>query len=93
MFGVAISTVAGRLRMSRFEGVGLMTSLTASQMSSATSSSVPVKLSGEYSNAKSVPRAASASAFTCLAASTAIFSTPFGSVRKTTSRCKAEVEL
>ena len=41
--------------MSRFEGVGLMTSLTASQMSSAKSSSVPVKLSGEYSNWKSVP--------------------------------------
>ena len=42
---------------------------------------------------KSVPRAVSASALTCLAASTAIFLTPFGSVRKTTSRCKADVEL
>ena len=38
--------------MSRFSGVGLMTSLTASQMSRAKSSSVPVKLSGEYSNSK-----------------------------------------
>ena len=70
-----------------------MTSLTASQMSSANSSSVPVKLSGEYSNWKSAPSAASASALTCLAAVTAISVTPLRSVRKTTSRCKVEVEL
>ena len=93
MLGVAISTVAGRLRISRLSGVGLMTSLTASQMSRAKSSSVPVKLSGEYSNWKSAPGAALASALTCLAALTAISVTPLRSVLNTTSRCKVEVEL
>ena len=53
-------------------GVGWITSFTASQISSAKSSSVPVKLSGEYSNWKSVSGAASASALTCFAASTAM---------------------
>ena len=93
MFGVAISTVAGRFRISLFSGVGRITSFTASQISRAKSSSVPVKLSGEYSNWKSVPDAASASALTCFAAATAISVTPLRSVRNTTSRCKVEVEL
>ena len=44
--------------MSRLSGVGRITSFTASQISSAKSSSVPVKLSGEYSNWKSVAGAA-----------------------------------
>ncbi len=70
-----------------------MTSFTASQTSSAKSSSVPVKLSGEYSNWKSVPEEASASALTCFAAATAMSVTPLRSVRKTTSRCRVEVEL
>ncbi len=48
MLGVAISTVAGRLRMILRSGVGRQTSITASQISLAKSSSVPVKLSGEY---------------------------------------------
>ena len=48
-FGVYISTVAGRLRMIGRSGVGSMTSITASQISTANSGSVPVKLSGEYS--------------------------------------------
>ena len=47
--GVYISTVAGRFRISFLSGVGLITSMTASQISSAKSGSVPVKLSGEYS--------------------------------------------
>ena len=42
------STVAGRLMIIRFCGVGCQTSITASQISLAKSSSVPVKLSGEY---------------------------------------------
>jgi hypothetical protein len=46
---VDISTVAGRLTISFFCGVGWKTSATAAQMSRAKSSSVPVKLSGEYS--------------------------------------------
>ena len=49
MLGVDISTVDGRLRISLLSGVGLMISVTSLQISSATSSSVPVKLSGEYS--------------------------------------------
>jgi hypothetical protein len=49
MLGVAISTVAGRLRISLLSGVGSMISVTALQIYSATSISVPVKLSGEYS--------------------------------------------
>jgi hypothetical protein len=41
-FGVAISTVAGRLMISGRVGVGSTTSMTAEQISSAYSSSVPV---------------------------------------------------
>ena len=47
--GWYISTVAGRFRMSGLSTVGWMTSMTASQISTAYSISVPVKLSGEYS--------------------------------------------
>ena len=42
MFGVAISTVAGRFRMTLRSGVGCQTSVTASHTSTANSSSVPV---------------------------------------------------
>ena len=48
--GMLISTVAGRLMMALWSGVGCQTSSTALQTSSAYSGSVPVKLSGEYSN-------------------------------------------
>jgi len=48
MLGVAISTVAGRFRITFLAGVGSHTSMTRSQISTAKSSSVPVKLSGEY---------------------------------------------
>jgi hypothetical protein len=48
--GVAISTVDGRFRIALRAGVGCQTSSTASQISTAKSSSVPVKLSGEYSS-------------------------------------------
>ena len=43
-----ISTVAGKFRMDRCCGVGSHTAFTASQISTAKSSSVPVKLSGLY---------------------------------------------
>ncbi len=49
MFGVPISTVAGRLRMISRPAAGCQTSITALQTSTANSSSVPVKISGEYS--------------------------------------------
>jgi len=45
--GVASSTVAGRLMMVLCSGVGCQTAVTASQISTAKSSSVAVKLSGE----------------------------------------------
>ena len=48
-WGPYISTVLGRLRMIGRSGVGSITSITASQISTANSGSVPVKLSGEYS--------------------------------------------
>ena len=44
----SISTVAGRFRITLRAGVGSHTSITRSQISTAKSSSVPVKLSGEY---------------------------------------------
>ncbi len=46
--GVERSTVAGRLRMISRSGPGCQTSMTASQTSSAKSSSVSVKISGLY---------------------------------------------
>ena len=46
--GVERSTVAGRLRMISRPGPGWQTSITASQTSSAKSSSVSVKISGLY---------------------------------------------
>ena len=48
-FGVAISTVAGRLRMISRPSSGCHTSLTASHTSTLKGSSVPVKISGLYS--------------------------------------------
>ena len=47
--GVAISTVAGRLRMISRPSSGCQTSLTASHTSTENGSSVPVKISGLYS--------------------------------------------
>ncbi|MCY1248268.1 hypothetical protein D9M72_616820 [compost metagenome] len=92
MFGVAISTVEGRLRISLLSGVGLTISVTALQISSATSSSVPVKLSGEYSKRKPPPALAAMSVI-ILAASVAICLMPATSLAKTTRRCNSLVEL
>ena len=55
MFGVDISTVAGKFRIIGFSCVGCQIAITASQARFANGSSVPVKLSGEYSNRISVP--------------------------------------
>ncbi|MNS82811.1 hypothetical protein D3C72_1165680 [compost metagenome] len=92
MFGVAISTVEGRFRISLLSAVGFTTSTTALQISSATSSSVPVKLSGEYSKRKPPPALAAMSVI-ILAASTAICLMPCTSLPNTTRRCNSEVEL
>jgi hypothetical protein len=48
-WGPYISTVLGKLMMMGRSGVGSITAMTASQISTAKSGSVPVKLSGEYS--------------------------------------------
>ena len=76
-FGEAYSTVAGRLRMILSSREGSHTSVTASQISRANSSSVLVKLSGEYSRRRRVPAATSGrvSCFINFTASVAIFTT------------------
>ena len=51
--GVVISTVDGRFMIILFSGVGPQALWTALQISRAKSSSVPVKLSGEYSSTTS----------------------------------------
>ena len=66
------STVTGRLMIALLSAVGCHTSRTALQTSSAYSGSVPVKLSGLYSNWK-LPSVSSASFFRRSAPSTAIF--------------------
>ncbi len=93
MFGVDISTVAGRLRIVFFCGVGCQTSHTASQTSTAYSISVPVKLSGEYWYITSVPRMSAASFLISLAPVTAMSVMPSRPSPKTTRRCSSEVEL
>ena len=95
MLGVAYSTVAGRLRMIWLVGVGCQTSVTASQISSANSSSVLVKLSGEYYRRREAPAATSGRVrrFIRATASVAIFTIAGFSAPKTYRRCAGEVEL
>ena len=85
--------MAGRLTIIGFSGVGSQTSPTASTISLAYESSVPVYDSGEYWKRQSVPGRFSASSRTFFAPSTAIFVMPSRSERKTTRRCRIEVEL
>jgi hypothetical protein len=73
MLGVAISTVAGKLRMDLRSGVGSHTAFTASHISTAKSSSVPVKLSGLYWKIHSEPRSRSAYSRTAVAPRRAIY--------------------
>jgi hypothetical protein len=61
MFGVAISTVVGKLRITLSSGVAPQAAVTALQTSSAKSSSVAVKVSGLYSSTHSVSGACAAS--------------------------------
>ena len=72
---------------------GAHTAVTASQISFAKSSSVPVKLSGEYWKIQSVSACASAKSRTCLAAVTAMSTIPSRGKPKTTRRCVVDVEL
>ena len=91
-FGVFISTVAGRLKMILFSGVGCQISWTAVQISSANSTSVPVKLSGEYSS-WIFPSNLAARSFTIFVPSMAICLIASLSLWNTTSRWSTEVEL
>ena len=70
--GMECCTVTGRLMMHLLSAVGCHTSRTALHTSRAYSGSVPVKLSGLYSNWK-FPSVSSASFFNNAAPSTAIF--------------------
>ena len=70
--GIECCTVTGRLMMHLLSAVGCHTSRTALHTSRAYSGSVPVKLSGLYSNWK-FPSVSSASFFNNAAPSTAIF--------------------
>ncbi len=76
MFGVAASTVAGRLRISFCAGVGWKTSITALHTSTANSGSVELKISGEYSKRQAVPGFSAARRLITLPALTAICTTP-----------------
>ncbi|MCY1371151.1 hypothetical protein D9M69_582830 [compost metagenome] len=92
-FGVAHSTVAGRLRMIFFSGVGCQTSITASQTCTANSSSVELKISGEYWKVQSVPGCLAASSLISLAALVAMSITPCLSWLKTMRRKDGAVAL
>ena len=72
--------------------VGPQVSWTAVQISSAKSSSVPVKLSGEYSRII-LPGNFSARSFTILVPFTAIAIISSREAWNTTSLCRVEVEL
>ena len=93
MFGVASSTVEGRLRIVFRAGVGSQTSVTASHISTAKSSSVPVKLSGEYSRNHSVPGRFATPSRISFAPATAIALMPSRSRPNTRRRCVVDVEL
>ncbi len=92
-FGVAISTVAGRLTIIGLSGVGPQIAETELHTSTAYSSSVPVYDSGEYSKRQSVSGYFSAQRATSSAPSVAIRVMPARSSPNTTRRCSVEVEL
>ena len=85
-------TVTGRLIMHLLSAVGCHTSRTALQTSRAYSGSVPVKLSGLYSNWK-LPSVSAASFFNNAAPSTAIFRISSLDFLNTCSLCATNVEL
>jgi len=76
-------------------GVGCQTSVTASQISRANSSSVLVKLSGEYSRRIAEPAATSGCIFSLRKATPWVAMATISALvaPKTYSRCLGEVEL
>ena len=90
--GVFISTVDGRLMMIGFSFVAPQVFCTAVQISRAKSTSVPVKLSGEYSK-MILPSNFSALSLTICVPLTAISMISSRDILNTTSLCKVDVEL
>ena len=90
--GIECWTVLGRLMITLLSGVGCQTSNTALQTSREYSTSVPVKLSGLYSNEK-FPSVSAASFFKSAAPSTAIFRISSFDFLNTCSLCARDVEL
>ena len=90
--GVVISTVEGRLIIIGFSFVAPQVSCTAVHISNAKSSSVPVKLSGEYSK-MIFPGNFSALSFTHFVPCTAILIISSLSMPNTTSLWRVDVEL
>ncbi len=93
MLGVAISTVAGRFTIIGWSTVGRHTSATALHTSAAKSSSVPVKLSGEYSYTHRGPGCRAAASAIIRAPATAMSQMPLRSRPNTTRLWVADVEL
>ena len=92
-FGMATSTVSGRFKIIFRCGVGCHTSITASEISRANSTSVTLKLSGEYCNMISVPSSRGRRSLIHLAPRTATRTISFSDMPNTTRRCAGEVEL
>src|ERR1044071_61122 len=92
-FGIATSTVFGRFRIILRSGVGFHTSITASEMSLANSTSVALKLSGEYSSRISAPLSCGSLSWINVAPLTASLMISSLDRSKTTRRCAGEVEL
>jgi predicted naringenin-chalcone synthase len=91
--GVATSTVSGRFRIILFWGVGCHTAITASEMSFANSTSVALKLSGEYCSITSVPANRGKRSLIHVAPFTATSMICSFVMPKTTRRWAGEVEL
>ena len=89
----AISTVAGKLRITLRSGVGCQISSTASQISKAKSNSVKQKVSGEYSNVHSVSGCSAAHSANSRAPNRASSMEPARSTPNTTSRKIGAVAL
>ncbi len=91
--GVATSTVSGRFRIIFRSGVGCQTSITASETSLANSTSVALKLSGEYCSITSLPLSLGSRSLIICAPRTATWMISAFDMRNTTRLCAGDVEL
>ena len=92
-FGIATSTVSGKFKIILCCGVGCQTSITASEISFANSTSVMLKLSGEYWSITSVPLSRGNRSLIHFAPCTAIALISSFDFPNTTRRCAGDVEL